>query len=462
MEEVARRPGVSAEDVEAVLRVHVDRVHDAVRRLGADPDTAVEVVRTSALSLVDAVATRPQDVPDAVGWWFAEARRRAGGTGSGLPDLPLGGGLLSADDDQLVLAETIEELPEDERLALLLRDAYRLPMSAVAGGLGTDESTAATIVARARLHAVPLLDDEPAPPLPAHAESVAALGRVGESGQVAPRDATVRRHVQACAACRAVTDSQQRVHLLLGGLAVVALPDAVRAEVLAQAEDKARTALPAAAALVLTEEEWEEQEEARRVLSPVMAVLGVVLAVGLGTGVGVVLSRGASAVLPVSSNVLPEVALPEVEAPAPITLPADLPPPPPVPEPRTSVFTLPPRTAAPAPPPPEQTTAPTAAASPTATTPAGAQTLTVDPASGPNGATLTVTGAGWTPGARVVIEYLDPTGRPTGSRATATVDADGDFTTELVARNPTGVPGRHTVQASEGSRTRSASYDATA
>jgi hypothetical protein len=41
-----------------------------------------------------------------------------------------------------------------------------------------------------------------------------------------------------------------------------------------------------------------------------------------------------------------------------------------------------------------------------------------------------------------------------------TADADGAFEGELEARNPTAVPGRHTVRASDGTRTRTAPYDA--
>ena len=53
MAEQIRAAGVSAEDLVAAIRVHLDRVHDAVRRVGADPGTAVEVVQNSALDLVE-------------------------------------------------------------------------------------------------------------------------------------------------------------------------------------------------------------------------------------------------------------------------------------------------------------------------------------------------------------------------------------------------------------------------
>jgi hypothetical protein len=107
---------------------------------------------------------------------------------------------------------------------------------------------------------------------------------------------------------------------------------------------------------------------------------------------------------------------------------------------------------------PPPTTAPQPAPDPGVASPA----LQVDPASGPNGATLRLTGSGWQPGARITIDYLDGAGRPTGSRTTAAADEAGRFTAMLVARDPTGLPGRHEVRATAGAVTRSAFYEATA
>ena len=457
---MVRRREVSAEDVEQVLRLHADRVHDAARRLGVGTDAAVDVVRRSALALVSAVAEHPEQVPDAAGWWFAEARRLSRGAAPDTADVPLGGGLLAVDADQLVLAETLEDLDEDQRLALLLRDAYRLPWSSVAAGLQTGEDAAATTVFRARTAAVPLLDDEPSPPLPDHADDVGGLARLGEGGAVAPRDATLRRHVQACSVCAAVVASQERVHLLMSGLAVDALPSGARHTVLAESDAAARAALPPAASLVLTDEEWEDWEYSeRRVLSPLLAVLGVIGSVLLGSVLGVVLSRGASAVLPMSSDVLPAPSLAPVQAPSPFSLPTNLPPAPPIPTPRTRVFTLAPRTTAPAPPPP--TIAP-ASTSPTPTpSPSAAPSLAVNPTSGKAGDALTVTGAHWTAGGRVTVDYLDASGRPTGSGAAAVVAADGSFTATLTARDSSPLPGRRTVRATDGTATAAGAFDQT-
>ena len=128
------------------------------------------------------------------------------------------------------------------------------------------------------------------------------------------------------------------------------------------------------------------------------------------------------------------------------------PPPLTVPAPQTSVFVI-----EPPPPPPEP--------SPTASSPAPAEEelgITIDPVSGPNGATLVVSGTGWTPGAEVLVEYLDPTGTPTGSQTTVVADARGRFTGELVAQDPNNLPGRHTVRASDGEVVAETSYDAQA
>lgn len=451
VEEVVRRPGVPAEDLLPVLRVHADRVHDAVRRFGVDAATAVEVVEASALALVDTVAERPQDVPDAAGWWFGAARRLSAGARSRTPDLPRSDGLLAVDDDQLVLAEALDELPEEERLAVLVRDAYRLPWSVVAAALGVDEDRAAQVVGRARQRAVPLLDDEPAPVVPQHASGVGQLARLGEDGPVAPRDATAQRHAKVCGECAAVVASQSRVSLLLSGLAVVALPADSRPVLLDHVEGEALRRLPPAAALELTDEEWDDWEDDQRALTPLMAFAGVLLAVLLGLGVGYLLSRGGDVVDATSPGVLPAVTVAPVQPAEPIQLPADLPPPPPIPQPRTTVFVLP-SSPPPAPAAPQPTTSPD---------PAPSAALQVEPQSGPNGAPLRITGTGWLPGSEVVVDYLGTDGAPTGSRTTVRAGQDGRFSASLVARDPSGQPGRHEVRAVSGATTRSAAYEAT-
>ncbi|MCW2679624.1 MAG: Neocarzinostatin family [Frankiales bacterium] len=447
--------GVSAEDLVAAIRVHVDRVHDAVRRIGCDPDAAVQVVEESAVDLVEVVAARPETVEDAVGWWFARARALGRRVATRSADLPLGGGVLAVDEDQEVLAEALEQLPERERVALLLRDSYDLPATSVGAALGTDADGAMELVGRARLAFLPLVDDEPAPAVPEHQADLGALARIGQGGQVAARDATVRRHALSCDGCRTATDAQQRAHLLLTGLTVVALPEADRIGVLARVEDQAFAALPSAASLVplVEDEEYWDDDEDPRLFSPLLALLSLVVAVLLGLGLGLLLSRsgGVGSLLADEGRSPMDVELLEAPSPPPQVLVS-----PPVvqaPRPETTVFVIPPP---PPPPPPPSPVEPTAV-------PAGdALALTVDPATGPNGAVVTVSGTGFTPGAQVTVDYLDPTGAATGSQTVVVADERGRFTSELTAQDPNNLPGDHVVRASDGTLTAEATYTAQA
>ena len=444
--------GVAAEDVMAVVRVHADRVHDAVRRLGCPGDAAAQVVEQSAVDLVEAVAARPETVEDAVGWWFARARALARRTAAASPDLPLGGGLRAVDEDQELLAEALDQLPEQSRWALLLRDAYDLPAASVGAALGTDDERAMEQVGRARLEFLPLVDDEPALRVPPHQGELGALARIAEGGPVAAADATARRHALSCESCRSLTDSLQRAHLLLTGLAVAALPEGERVPLLSRVEDLAYGRLPTAAQLLAAQQAYELEEEEDvepRLFSPLLVTLSLVLAALLGIGIGLLLSRaGGVAALVGGGGTAPE----DVELLVPPSEPPEVlvsPPPVVAPRPRTTVFLVPPPV--PSPPP-----APSPRPSPTAAPLA----ISVDPQSGPDGATLTVTGTGWTPGATVLLQYLDPTGLPTGSQSSVVVDSTGRFVGTLVAEDPNDLPGEHVVRASDGEVTAEATYDA--
>ena len=450
------RPQVSADDLVAVVRVHGDRVHDFARRLGCSPVAAVQVVEESALDLVDAVAAAPRDVGDLVGWWFARARALGRRVADGDPDLPLGGGLLAADDDQHLLAEALERLPERERVALLLRDSYDLADASVGGALGLGPDDVSELVGRARLSFLPALDDTELPTVAGHDVAMGALARLAMPGPVAARDATTRRHAQSCSVCGGVLDAQERAHQLLAGITVVALPEAERVAMLARVEERSRALLPSAAVLA-EEAELEEldDDEPRRLLTPLTAFAGFVLAIALGVGLGALLSRdsaplavgrGLASPLPaVTSDPLPTLA-PQPTSTSTATATASA-------FPTTSVYTISPTPVA-------TTAAPTAVRTTApATDPLG---ITVDPRSGPNGATLVVSGTGWLPGSEVTLVYYDTLDRPTGSSATAVVDERGRFTTQLAAQDPTGFPGEHEIRATNGSQTASTTYDAEA
>src|SRR3954469_25177467 len=284
-------PRISAEDLSAAVRVHADRVHDFLRRLGCTPRAAVQVLETSALDLIEVAAGSPRQVTDVVGWWFGRARAlgaRGAGGGSELP----GGGVLAADADQAKVAEALERLPERERVAVLLRDSYALSATAVAVALGTDADAAMETVGRGRLRFLQAIGEE-LPSTGGHPVALAGLARLGAGGPVAARDATPRRHAQSCSVCGAVLAAQERAHRLLAGLTVVALPDADREATLGRIDAQARAALPAAGTLLLDGDLEDDllEEEPSRLARPLLVLAGIVVAIIVGTLIGVVISR---------------------------------------------------------------------------------------------------------------------------------------------------------------------------
>ena len=427
---------LTSDELLAVVRVHADRVHDAVRRLGCDPEASVQVVQQSALDLVDAAGNRTNEVTDPLGGWSAGARPLAPRASSEDDDLPLGGGVLSTDANQVRLAEALESRPERERAALLLRDSYDLPLSAVATVLGLDQASAAEVIAQARLTFLPLLTTVPALPHSDHVAQLGPLGRVAEGGVIASRETTARRHVQACASCAAIVDAQERARRLLAGLSVAAMPDGDREALLALVEERARPLLPVAEPV---EEDWEDEEPHRGYSLSLMA-LGLVLAVGAGAGIGALASRGDPIKALTDQGQLPLVTAAPVITVAPAPAPtatgsATL-----SPSPRVFVVT---------PSPTPTPTAPSPTPTPTDTT--QTTTVVVDPTSGPAETQITVTGQGWTPGAQVTVLFHNAFGGGAGSSAQAVVDPQGTFTTSLTAhdQNPNLV-GPHTVSADDG------------
>ena len=273
----------SADEVTGAVRVHIDRVHDAVRRLGCAPSAAVEVVESSGVELVEAVARRPAQVDDLVGWWIARARELGCRVVDGSEAAPVGGGVLARDERQRGLVEALERLAEPERVAVLLRDAYALGVPSVAAALHATPEVAGERIARGRLHLLPLMEDLAVPAVPTHAD-LPALARLSESGPVAASDATVRRPVQSCRDCAAVVAAQERASSLVAGLAVVAMPAAERTAVLDRISTRAAAVLPA----VVTREPPPAPRERRPpVVSFAMVLLVIVAALLVGIVVGV-------------------------------------------------------------------------------------------------------------------------------------------------------------------------------
>lgn len=444
---------LTADDVLDAVRVHADRVHDAVRRLGCGPDAAVEVVEQSALDLVDA-ARHGSTLTEPIGWWFARART-LGRSVAGTDDLlPVGGGILGGDANQVRLAEALEALPERDRAALLLRDSYDLPTSAVGTALNLDADAAMEVVGQARLAFLPRLLGGTSLSLADHLVDRGALARLGEGGQVAARDATTRRHAQSCTRCGDVLDAQERSRRLLAGLTVVALPDAVREGLLARVEARARQVLPPPAEPDLIEE-WDDDEEQHRRYSLSLMTLALVLAIAVGIGVGLFTSRDrAAAPLSANSRTFPLVtAAPVLSlAAGPPATPASTATPTISPTPRVFIITPPPTVAPTAT--PSDIGQPTVSAAPV--------TLELDPSSGPNDTEITVTGSGWTPGAAVHVSYLERFSGNPGSSADGIIDELGQFTVTLTAHDSQALPGPHTVTASDGVHQTSTEFTATA
>ena len=463
---------LSADEVVAVVRVHLDRVGDAVRRTGCAGPDLLDVVRTSALELVDRAAAAPSTAESLAGEWFARARELAvqrdasGSTATDVSPADLSPADLSPADRALAA------LPEQARTALLLRDAYDLPAAAVGAALGTDAEDALRLVAQARLD-LPRPDGGPVPAETGHARhaDLATLGRLADDRPVAAEDATARRHVLSCASCRASVDTQARAAQLVTGVVVAGLPARDRADVLARVEERARQRLPrgrpvaasrkvraasgpaagpgtGALPVAVPPPDGEHGEpDGRRLLSPLLVVLSVVLAVLAGLGLGLLLSaQEAPERIVLGDGELP----PGVRLVSPQPTPAGPPPSPPTvaeQRPRTTVVVVPaPALPSPSPPAPSPTPTPSPSPSPT---PAAA-TLALSPASGPIGTTVTVTGAGFPADGPVRVDLLDAAGAPTGSGTDAVADRAGNVTAALAVQDPAAGPGPREVVATAG------------
>ena len=107
---------------------------------------------------------------DLAGWWFARAL--AAVAEASADDAPAGPGdaasVLAGSSGESGVRAALATLPPVERDAVLLRDAYDLPLSAVAVALGIPDDTAREIVTAGRLHLVAVYDDRTPPDLTGH------------------------------------------------------------------------------------------------------------------------------------------------------------------------------------------------------------------------------------------------------------------------------------------------------
>lgn len=438
---------VSSSEVHAVLDAHVDKLHDAARRLGCTEDEAFEVCRTASAELVGDLAERPETVGDLVGGLYGRARetavrvRRGGGAPVPL-DEEATGSLLGDTVEVGATEEALFDLPERRRLGVLLIDSYALTLEQAAIALHLDAAETARTVALGRIALVAAVDGRAAPSLAGHDTAVSDLGMLADgTAPVGGRFAALRRHVSSCATCAGVLGVQTRGRGLVAALPVLGLAADDRAELLTSTGQRAATLLPTA-----EEVRAELAGEVERPPLIPFAVIAIALAAAvlLGVGIGVLAAGGTGPDVPTAGVV--ETSTPTATAASPsLSVP---------------VSDTPTTTTAPISPSPTRTrlvttAAPTSAVTtrtspaPATTSPASAPAITLSPSTGPNGTPVTVTGSGFPPAALVSIVYsrVDGTKVDTGS---TTTDGSGRFTTTISASDPAPLlsAGAHTITAS--------------
>jgi len=486
---------VPGDRLTAVTEAWLDRVADAAARLGTPPAQVAGVVARSGLALVEACASSPERVGDLVGRWFADTRavvtalRAVDPASPPAPSPPGPRRGRSPDPDPASFESALAGLDERRRFALLLRDSYALPAPAVAVALRLPPSSAALVVAEARLRLSERVGGGPAPSLAGHREvpglTLAVLGGLadGSVAEAEPRLPALRQHVAGCARCAEILDVQSRVRAALGTLPVRALGEEERASVLARIAERTRVALPP----VPVDAPFEPPVPARRI-SPAAVVTALLLALLGGAATGALTASGPTETAApgfTPDSVTPEApdggapgsgALPPAVNPAvnPVPSPAAPPPgssPPPAPAP-TAVSPTPVTatttgraTTTPAPTPAPAQRTPTGPASGPAAPSTGSSAptaaparLALVPASGPSGSTVTAEGTGFTPGSTALVTFQNATG---GASRRTPVDARGGFAVTLTVPL-TSTPGRHEVIADDGSRSASATFTQTA
>jgi hypothetical protein len=429
---------VSADDAIAAVRVHADRVHDLLRRSGCGADESVEVTESYAVALIDALVNAPESVVDMAGWWFGRALelgRRLGETAAEPADAA-SSSVLAGTPGEAAVRAALTDLPENERAAVVLRDAYDLPPQAVAVALRRDPEVAAGLVAAGRLHLVALYDDSRPPTLSGHTARTpvdfATLGQLADGTLPAPRTVPLRRHVAGCAACEEAVDALAKGRRLAAGLPIIAMPDEAREAMLERVSERAHAVLPTVDDVLLA---IEQDDETRPAVSPLVIVLFVVLALILGVAVAAVSrssggggGNNASQAPPTVPSVTPSFSVSASPSGSASASP--------------SVST-------------GGSTSPTARSSATssATSVAAQAAIGISPTQGPRNTVITVRGTGWTPNDIVTVVYTGPI---SSSRQSATVDSRGHFTVQLTANGL--VPGDYTIQATGTNQSASATF----
>lgn len=437
---------VSADEYLAAVRVHADRVHDLLRRLGCGPDTATEITTVTALDLLETLVERPETVPDLVGWWAHRAlrlgRRAARDEQSHGRRAGSATSVLAGSSGEAQVREALAELPARERTAVLLRDGYDLPPYTVGVALGGADDVV-SCYARGRLDLVAHYDNRSPPDLAAHPgrppadlDTLTCLA----DGSLLPAAATsLRRHVHGCPLCEDVVETSAKGRRLAAGLPVIALADEDRDVLLDHAEERARQLLPTAEEVLLAHERAADEP----LLGRSRIITSLVAAVLLGVIAGYLTRPGpARTGIPLALGT-PTPAATASSTPRPRVSRSS-------PAPSTTARTVASRSSTP-PPPPNP-----AGSSPQSSTVA----IQISPAQGPNGTTVTVTGTGWTPGTAVSVQFVDSAGTAT-SASQAVASAAGTFTTTVTAQDPSLLPTSCTVSAAGGGRHASAPFQRT-
>jgi len=434
---------VSADDAVAAVRVHADRVHDLLRRSGCGADESVEVTESYAFGLLDALVNAPSTVGDMAGWWFGRAlelSRRLGDPTESAAELTEeeSASVLAGTTGEAQVRAAVAALPENERAAVMLRDAYDLPIQAVAVALRRDEATVGGLVGVGRLHLLSRYDDRRPPDLAGHTgrtpADLATLTALADGTLPAARAVPLRRHLSNCPACEDVVDALAKARRLTAALPIIAMPDEAREAMLERVAVRAGAALPSVDEVLAA---VEQDDDTRPAIAPLAVVLAIVLALVLGVAVAAITrsDSGANA-----GDQLPPVATAPTEEPS-FSVSA-------TPSTKPSATTT--RTARPS---TKPSATQTASTGPTSTPGETAAEITLSPTQGPRGTAISVTGIGWTPGDIVTVVYSGPISQ---SRTSTTVEADGSFATTVTANGL--VPGDYTVQATSSDATASAPF----
>jgi hypothetical protein len=443
---------VSADDVVAAVRVHADRVHDLLRRSGCGAEESIEVCESYAFALVDALVNAPETVGDMAGWWFGRAldlgRRLGDAVAEPVTDQPaaeMPTSVLSGTSGEAQVRAALAQLPEQERAAVMLRDAYDLPPEAVAVALGRDLEWAATLVASGRLRVVSLYDDRPIPDLAGHTGRAPAdlgtLGRLTDGSLPAQRSVPLRRHLGVCSSCEDVTERLTKARRVVAGLPVLAMPDDAREAMIERVAARAMTVLPSVDEVLLA---IEEEDETRPAVSPFVAIVAVVLALVLGVAVAAVTSSEAAGNSGLTQTPGDnDITAPETPA---FSVPAT---------PSKAVKSAKPTKTASASPSATASASTSATATPTVA-PLTDGTIALSPSSGPRGSRIEVTGTGWAPGVPVTVRY---TGTLATSTDSVTPNKRGTFTAHVTANGA--LPGSYTVSADNGSQSASQKFNQT-